>query len=258
MKFSLEGAKATLRGDARLKGKERHAGLGTLATTVVTLEIDASSCWKAVEGLFPGAQIHNKAIAGGEHNGGDWNTRSKIPDSRLQVAYGQTKLGVLDCSAAEIVGKPVLKHVKIGDDSGTTLIMRFRVKLSYEQIKSLVEHFDAEVTVSCAVLQEDLTNVSDDDDPPPSGGNGEGKKTTTRKGKGKATEEKAPTLRTETRDVILKSGAHKVNLAWMDDGVHWALPGRDGQGKEDTEGMALEAAKRVILDALEKPAASQG
>lgn len=273
MKFELSSAKAVLRGDVRLKGREVKGG-GHVTGTTLILEIDASTCRKQVERLFPGSTLHDKEIAGRDDLLGEKRIAgTKLQDARLQLTTGELRLPVLNLEGAELKTATLKTLKKEGDGWGQTLIVKARVKLSSEEREAVVQHFDGDVFVSLEAMPElDLSSGLDGDEDD-GDGDGDGSGTTAspeltgekgakppkRRGKGKAAAEKAPPLRTETRDLILKSGGHKVNLAWMDDGVHWALPTgavASGQGCEESEGLALEAARRVILDALEKPATS--
>ncbi len=284
MSFEIKDAAGTL---TALKWKGNGKAIDGKQTSEwdITVQLDAATCERAVENVFPQARLHEKAVAGSDTlNGGRWSTRTKMPTLlSLTVAYGV--IPVVDLPNVQTLARPSLDTLKKEGD-GPTQRFQFKVRalITDEQLLAIREHMNADVQVSSKAVQEDLSDVGGNDDgsdmseddaaefaPTPrelsaeekelAGDKPAKRKSPTRRGKDKP-EVVKENVRRETQSLVVKSVNHKLHLAYYDDGVAWSVDMDSAPslaGKEPSKGEAINAAASTLEDmANERSASSAG
>jgi hypothetical protein len=122
------------------------------------LELDVSACAKAVEHLFPGADMYMKTVAGLEHaKGEDRVARTKLPEMNVRVWYGTDTEPVFDLMGCPIKARPQLK---VDENGNGRLVLKPRGKFSNKQLADMAQLISADVRVTMDPAQMDMAELT--------------------------------------------------------------------------------------------------
>jgi hypothetical protein len=178
--FKLERVPAVIKPGTQLMQAVTVAGGANASPRKVTevklvLEIDVTACPKALEFLFPGADVYMKTVAGLEHaKGEDRTARTKLPEMNVRVWYGEgTDEPVFDLAGCPVKSRAQLK---VDEDGNGKLILRPCGKFTNKQLADMAQLISADVRVSMEAAQMDLAEVTMAEPPDGKKKKGRGKK----------------------------------------------------------------------------------
>jgi len=153
--FKLENAPAELKGKSTLLSSttQSRKNKPTKVTEVkLVFEVDLSADVKGIDFLFPGVDLHCKAVAGLEHYKGKNRTaRASLPEMNIKLVYDGVE--VLNQKNCPVKTKPQLK---INKDGEATLVIRPMVKLDGEELAQIASYIDSDLRISMESAQVDL------------------------------------------------------------------------------------------------------
>ena len=157
--FRLENAEGVIKPNSSFlsHGTQSRKGNAVKTTDVkLTLEVMlADEHIKGVEYLFPDLDMYLKKVASIEwYKGEDRDSRTRIPEINVKVAYGNTTL--LEQKNCPIKGKPKLK---VNKDGEATLVLRPLVKVDDRELVAIAQHVESDVRISMEVEQIDLEHT---------------------------------------------------------------------------------------------------
>lgn len=159
----LNQAPTIIKPSRALAAATQPRGKDGKATKITELElvlhVNVSDHLKALEPVFPGADVYCKLVAGAEKEckGEDRTARTKLPDADLRIWYGDDKEPVVSLSGCPVKSRLVLR---VGVKGEATLVIKPRVKLSRSELGDVLDLLSGDCRLDMEPSQQTLPLAS--------------------------------------------------------------------------------------------------